>query len=76
MIVPQGVFNKGNVITIINTSASAIQITQGSNVTLTFANDGTTGNRSLGAGGIATVIYRTDSGTSPALATISGSGLS
>tara|TARA_R100001082_G_scaffold64690_1_gene36433 strand:- start:2990 stop:3904 length:915 start_codon:yes stop_codon:yes gene_type:complete len=76
VIVPQGVFNKGNVITIINTSASAIQITQGGNVTLTFANDGTTGNRSLGAGGIATVIYRTDSGTSPALATISGSGLS
>lgn len=76
LTVPQGVFSKGHVITIINTSGSAIQITQGTNVTLTFANDGTTGNRALGAGGIATLIYRTDSGTSPALATISGSGLS
>ncbi len=73
--VPQGVFSKGHVVTIINTSGSSIQITQGTNVTLTFANDGTSGNRALGAGGIATLIYRTDSGTSPALATISGSGL-
>jgi len=74
--VPQGVFSKGDVITIINTSNSAVQITQGSSVTLTFANDGTSGNRSLGAGGIATLIYRTDSSAGTALATISGSGLS
>jgi len=76
VIVPQGVFSKGHVITIINTGGSAIQLTQGASVTMTFANDGTTGNRSLGAGGIATLIYRTDIGTNPALATISGSGLS
>jgi len=74
--VPQGIFSKGHVITIINTSGAAQQITQGSNVSLTFANDGTTGNRSLASGGIATLIYRTDSSAGTALVTISGSGLS
>ena len=59
-----------------NTSGSTQQLTQGTNVTLTFANDGTTGNRNLTAGGICTIIYRTDSSAGTALATISGSGLS
>ena len=76
LTVPQGVFSKGHVITIINTHNAAIQITQGTNVTMTWANDGTTGNKSLAAGGQATILYRTDSGTSPALCTISGAGLS
>ena len=76
LIIPQGVFSKGHVITVINTSGSTQQLTQGTNVTLTFANDGTTGNLNLTAGGICTIIYRTDSSAGTALATISGSGLS
>lgn len=43
---------------------------------MTFANDGTTTARTLGVGGIATIIYRTDQGDATALTTISGSGLS
>ena len=76
LTVPQGVFSKGHVITIINTHNAAIQITQGGNVTMTWANDGTTGDKSLAVGGQATILYRTDSGTTPALCTISGAGLS
>lgn len=76
LIIPQGVFSKGHVITVMNTSGSTQQLTQGTNLTLTFANDGTTGNRNLTAGGICTIIYRTDSSAGTALATISGSGLS
>ena len=76
VIVPQGVFSKGDVITIINVHSSAISITAGGSCTMTFANDGTTTARTLGVGGIATIIYRTDQGDATALTTISGSGLS
>lgn len=54
--VPAAVFSVGNAVTIFNNSASAQTITQGASTTLYNAGDGTTGNRTLGARGVATVL--------------------
>ena len=54
--VPSGVFSAGATITIYNNSASAQTITQGSGVTLRFGGTTSTGNRTLGNYGLATVV--------------------
>lgn len=54
--VPSGAFSVGQSVTIYNNSASTQTITQGSGVTLRLASAGTTGNRSLGAYGLCTVL--------------------
>lgn len=54
--VPQSIFSAGQNIVIYNNSASNQTITQGTGVTLYFGNDGTTGNRTLGARGLCTVL--------------------
>jgi hypothetical protein len=54
--IPSGVFSAGNIISIYNNSASSQTITQGSGVTLRLAGTATTGSRTLGQYGIATVI--------------------
>ena len=52
-----GPFGGGDVITILNASASAITLNQGNGLTLYNSGTGNTGDCSLGARGIATVIY-------------------
>ena len=64
------VFSGGEAVTIINNSGSAQTITQGSSMTLHFTSDGTSGNRTLGARGMATVWFAANN-----IAYISGSGL-
>ncbi len=54
--VPADVFSAGDAMTIFNVSAGSITITQGSSTTLYNAADATTGNRTLAAKGIATVL--------------------
>ncbi len=70
--VPNSVMSAGNIITIYNNSGSSQTITQGTGVTLQWAGQAssTTGNRTLGLYGIATIIYITASN-----AVISGAGL-
>ena len=57
-------------ITVVNDHSSAVTLTQGSGMTLTFT-DGTTGNKTLAGYGIATILYTTNS-----KAYISGTGVS
>ena len=52
-----GPFGGGDVITILNASGSAITLNQGTGLTLYDSGTGNTGNRTLGARGMATVIY-------------------
>jgi len=54
--VPAAIFSAGNIISIYNNSASAQTITQGTSATMTLAGTVTTGNRTLAANGIATVL--------------------
>lgn len=54
--VPASVFSTGDIVTIVNNSATAQTITQGASVTLRFAGTTSTGNRSLGAYGVATLL--------------------
>ena len=61
----------GDVITIINNSGSDQTITQGSGFTMYNSGDGSTGNRTLGARGMATLWYGADD-----WGYISGAGLS
>ena len=70
--VPNSVLSAGNIVTIYNNSGSSQTITQGSGVTLQWAGQtaSTTGNRTLGLYGIATIIY-----ISSSVAVISGAGL-
>jgi trimeric autotransporter adhesin len=70
--VPNAVFSAGNIITIYNNSASSQTITQGASLTLQWAGQttSTTGNRTLGLYGIATIIF-----ISSSVAVISGAGL-
>jgi hypothetical protein len=70
--VPSAVLSAGNIVTIYNNSGSSQTITQGSGATLQWAGQSTssTGNRTLGLYGIATLIYITSS-----VAVISGAGL-
>ena len=60
----------GSMITVVNDHSSAVTLTQGSGMTLTFT-DGTTGNKTLAGYGIATILYITNS-----KAYISGTGVS
>ncbi len=64
-------FAAGDMISIMNESGSAQTITQGSGATLYWTADGSTGNRTLGARGVATIVM---AGSSAFY--ISGSGLS
>jgi hypothetical protein len=68
--VPASVFAKDDVFTIVNNTAAAITITQGSGLTLRLAGTTNTGNFSLGAYGIATVVF-----VSATVAHLSGSGV-
>jgi len=70
--VNNSVFSAGNIVTIYNNSASSQTITQGTGVTLQWAGQSasTTGNRTLGLYGIATIVF-----LSASSAVITGSGL-
>lgn len=70
--IPNSVLSAGNIVTIYNNSGSSQTITQGSGVTLQWAGQASssTGNRTLGLYGMATVVYITASN-----AVITGSGL-
>jgi hypothetical protein len=54
--VPTGVFNVGDVVTIINASGNAITLVQGASTTLYQAGSTSTGNRTIAVHGICTVI--------------------
>lgn len=66
------VFSAGNIVTIYNNSGSSQTITQGTGVTLQWAGQtaSTTGNRTLGLYGIATIVF-----LSASSAVITGAGL-
>jgi hypothetical protein len=70
--IPNAVMAAGNIITIYNNSGSSQTITQGASLTLQWAGQAssTTGNRTLGLYGIATIVY-----ISSSVAVISGAGL-
>jgi hypothetical protein len=69
--VPNGVFVAGDMVTVVNLTATNINIVQGSGLDLNFTADGTTGTRTLAQKGVCTILF-VSSGTS----FISGSGLS
>jgi hypothetical protein len=69
--VPNGIFAAGDMVTIVNLTATNINIVQGSGLDLNFTADGTTGTRTLAQKGVCTILF-VSSGTS----FISGSGLS
>ena len=71
---PSNVFAAGDAITIINNSASDMNMVPGAGVTLYNTADGQTGQRVLAARGMATVIYTTAGANVDAY--ISGAGLS
>lgn len=54
--VPAGIFSVGSAVTIFNNSGSSQTITQGASATMYFAGTGSTGNRTLGGYGLATVL--------------------
>jgi hypothetical protein len=70
--VPNAVMSAGNIVTIYNDSGSSQTITQGASLTLQWAGQtaSTTGNRTLGLYGIATILF-----ISSSVAVISGAGL-
>jgi hypothetical protein len=70
--VNNSIMSAGNIITIYNNSGSSQTITQGTGVTLQWAGQATstTGNRTLGLYGIATLLF-----ISASVAVISGAGL-
>ena len=67
----ESIMSAGDAVTIINNSGSNQTITQGSNVNLFNAADGTTGNRTLAGRGMCTLYFVSDGD-----AYISGAGLS
>ena len=69
--IPASVMAAGDAVTIINDSGSNQTLTQGSGLSLYNTADGTTGNRTLAARGMATVYF-----AATATSYISGSGLS
>ena len=71
--VNNSIMSAGNIVTIYNNSGSSQTITQGTGVTLQWAGQATstTGNRTLGLYGIATLLF-----ISASVAVISGAGLS
>lgn len=70
--VNNSIFQAGNIVTIFNNSASSQTITQGTGVTLQWAGQATstTGNRTLGLYGMATIVF-----LSASSAVIFGAGL-
>ena len=54
--IPSGTFSTGDMITIYNNSSSAIDIIQGSSTTVYNSNDASTGNKSLSARGLCTIL--------------------
>jgi len=69
--VPYNRFSAGDAITMINNSGSDISIVQGASNTMYNSADGSTGNRTLAARGMATVFYQAHN-----ICYISGAGLS
>ena len=69
--IPQNVFSAGDMISIFNVSGGVNTITQGTGTTLYNTADGATGNRTLSAKGVCTIVC-----TSTNEFIISGSGLS
>ena len=67
--IPNHTFTTGDAVTLINEHSSGIQITA-SVGTLYNSADGSTGNRTLGVRGMATILFRNSS-----MAYISGAGL-
>jgi hypothetical protein len=72
--IPDNVFSTGDMITIVSGSSSNVPITQGSGLSLYNASDGTTGNKTLAARTVCTILIA--SGGSSAKAYIAGGGLS
>jgi len=72
--VPDNVFTSGDMITIVANSSSDVPITQGSGLNLYNASDGTTGNKTLAARTVCTILIA--EGGSGAKAYIAGGGLS
>jgi hypothetical protein len=72
--VPVNVFQVGENVVIYNDSATPQTITQGSNVTLRYAGTTNTGNRTLGAYGVCTVLCVADVNNADVFI-ISGAGL-
>jgi hypothetical protein len=70
--IPASVLAAGSAVTIINASGSDITLTQGSGLNLYNTADASTGNRTLAARGMATVLFASSQTT----AYISGAGLS
>jgi hypothetical protein len=70
--IPNAILAAGNIVTIYNNSGSSQTITQGTSLTLQWAgqSSSTTGNRTLGLYGMATIVFITASN-----AVITGSGL-
>lgn len=68
--IPNAIFAARDVLTIYNNSASDITITQGASFTLRLVGTTTTGNRTLAARGLATVVF-----ISASEAVVSGGGL-
>ena len=69
--IPDDVFATGDMVTILNDAASTMTITQGSGFTIYNTTDATTGNRTLAARGMVTILFNsTEQGY------ISGAGLS
>ena len=60
--IPSGTFSTGDMITIYNNSGSAIDIIQGSSTTVYDSNDATTGNKSLKARGLCTILCESNNG--------------
>ena len=72
--VPDAVFSAGDMITIVANSASNVPIVQGSGLNLYNASDGSTGNKTMAARTVATILFA--EGGTGAKAYISGGGLS
>ena len=60
--IPSGTFSTGDMITIYNNSGSAIDIIQGSGTTVYNSNDASTGNKSLKARGLCTILCESNNG--------------
>jgi len=60
-VINDSVMSSGDAVTLINNSGSSMTITQGSGVSLYNTDDGSTGNKTLKARGIATVWFSTAS---------------
>jgi len=55
--IPQNVFSAGQMVTIMNNGTSNMNLTRGGGMAMWWSNDGSNGNRVLGARGIATLLF-------------------